>query len=217
MASPKKPKVKQKGLKKHPKTSNKSFSLQSFKREQVAAYLYSALSIFFIFVGATFIFLAATNTMGLDLAHPFLEQERKLSYSNEPKANPSILYIPKLSRALKVSEGTVVNGRWTISPTGVSFYTASATPGTTGNSVIYGHNLANILGDLYLVDESDPIYVVLSSGNIVKYQVFEEKEVAPQSVEILNSSQDSLLTLYTCSGFLDSARFVVIAKRSEII
>lgn len=182
----------------------------------IRPYLLSALSIFFIFLGATLIFLAATNTMGLDLSHPFLEQELKI-HAQKTESKPTLLYIPKLARTLAVSDGTVVNNRWSISPTGVSFYTASAMPGTNGNSVIYGHNLANVLGDLYLVNEGDPMYVVLSTGNIVKYHVFQQKEVTPQSIEILDPSEDSRLTVYTCSGFLDTARFVVIAKQSEII
>ena len=155
--------------------------------------------------------------MGLDLSHPFLEQEQKLQSPESFKPQPSLLYIPALSRKLSISEGTVVNNRWTLSPTGVSFYSYSATPGNGGNSVIYGHNLANILGDLYLVQNGDPIYVVLTTGDIVKYRVTEEKEVTPQSIEILSQSNDSRLTVYTCSGFLDSARFVVVAKQTEFI
>lgn len=182
----------------------------------IRPYLLSALSIFFIFLGATLIFLAATNTMGLDLSRPFLEQEQKLQSPGAIKPEPSFLYIPKLSRTLRVSEGTAVNNRWTISPTGVSYLATSAVPGS-GNSVIYGHNLANVLGDLYLVEGGDPIYVILSTGGIVKYQVFEEKEVTPQSIEILEPSSDSRLTVYTCSGFLDTARFVVVAKQTKFI
>ncbi|MBI3341892.1 sortase, partial [Candidatus Curtissbacteria bacterium] len=51
------------------------------------------------------------------------------------------------------------------------------------------------------------------SGKIVKYQVSDEKEVTPESIDIINATTDSRLTVYTCSGFLDSARFVVIAKQ----
>ena len=42
-----------------------------------------------------------------------------------------------------------------------------------------------------------------------------DKEVKPNAVEILESADDSRLTIYTCSGFLDTARFVVVAKKAS--
>lgn len=131
-------------------------------------------------------------------------------------AKPTKLYIPRLSKTLYISDGEVVDNRWTISQTGVSYLVGSALPGSIGNSVIYGHNRNEILGYLPQVVAGDPIYVVLASGDFVKYQVFETKEVTPNQVDILNQATgDSRLTIYTCIGFLDQARFVVIAKKIE--
>ena len=128
-------------------------------------------------------------------------------------AKPAKLYIPRLSRILYVSDGYVTGNRWIISQTGVSFYPESALPGTSsGNSVLYGHNTEEILGGLWQVQDGDFLYVVLKNGEFVKSQVFEKKEITPKQVEILNSSADSRLTIYTCSGFLDTARFVVVGK-----
>lgn len=137
------------------------------------------------------------------------------SGSNLPVPKPTKLYIPRLSRVLYVSDGYVQGDRWVISETGVSYLTTSAVPGETGNAVIYGHNTKNILGGLWRVQDGDTIYVVLQSGDFVKYQVSEKKEIKPTQVEILNQTPDSRLTIYTCSGFLDTARFVVVAKRID--
>ena len=131
---------------------------------------------------------------------------------NQIGQKPIKLYIPQMSRILYVSDGYVEGDRWAISPTGVSYLTSSALPGK-GNTVIYGHNTADILGGMWRVHQGDYIYVVLENGDFVKYQVFEEKEIDPTQVDILNQTDDSRLTLYTCSGFLDTARFVVVAEK----
>ena len=132
--------------------------------------------------------------------------------TQKPITRPVKLYIPKLSKILTVSNGEFVDNRWIVSATGVSYLTSSAPIGANGNSVIYGHNLKNILGDLPTVEIEDKIYVTMDNGDIAKYEVFEKKEILPTQVEILNQSADSRLTIYTCSGFLDQSRFVVIAK-----
>lgn len=128
-----------------------------------------------------------------------------------PLAKPTKLYIPRMAKVLSVSDGYVTGNRWTTSPIGVSYYTDSALPGQ-GNTVLYGHNTRDILGGLWRVSNGDYIYVVLADGQFVKYQVLETKEIKPTQVEILNQSADSRLTIYTCSGFLDQARFAVVSK-----
>ncbi len=128
-------------------------------------------------------------------------------------AKPQKLYIPKINKNLAISNGVVTDNRWTISETGVSYLTSSAIPGRNGNSVIYGHNKNDILGYLPQVVSGDSIFVIMKSGDIIKYQVFETKQVSPNQVEILNNTPDNRLTIYTCSGFLDQARFVAIAKK----
>ena len=131
------------------------------------------------------------------------------------RKNPIAPNIPKLAKILVISDGYVIDNRWAISETGVSFLTTSALPGQVGNSVIYGHNRRDILGELPQITAGDPIYIVLGDGNFVKYEVFETREVKPTQVEILNQSSDSRLTIYTCIGFLDKARFVVVASKIE--
>lgn len=231
MASTKKPQKLQKKLKTATRTHKKlkrtgiilkkPASRAKAKNEslgRVKKFFQKTLSIAFIIVGSAFIFEASTASLGLDIKHPFLTPKAQITNNfTEPSKSPKTLFIPKLSRTLAVSDGEVINNRWSISLTGVSFLKTSVQPGSVGNSVLYGHNLDNILGDLYLVGKGDSIYVVVESGNFAKYEVVETKEVTSQSVEILNASQDSRLTLYTCSGFLDSARFVVIARQTNFI
>lgn len=128
---------------------------------------------------------------------------------------PTKIFIPKMKRILYVSDGFVQNDRWAISETGVSYYTNSALPGQ-GNTVIYGHNTKDKLGGLWRVSAGDQVYIVLANGDFVKYQITETKEVKPTQVEILVQTDEKRLTLYTCSGFLDRARFVVTANQVAI-
>ena len=54
--------------------------------------------------------------------------------------------------------------------------------------------------------------VKMDNGEVIKYEVYETRTIKPTDVSILNSTSDSRLTLYTCAGFLDTARFVVLGK-----
>ena len=166
------------------------------------------LAIFFIILGAALIFLSTS----LPLAPTSPNTESQIT---ETVAKPAKIYIPKLVKILDITDGQVRNNRWTVATTGVSYLASSALPGEIGNSVIYGHNRKDILGDLPKVAVGDVIYITMQNGDIIKYEVFEKKEIKPTQVEILNETKDSRLTIYTCSGFLDQSRFVVIAKKID--
>jgi LPXTG-site transpeptidase (sortase) family protein len=189
MASTKRAKKRQKGLK-LPSHNTNLFSL------------------FLILLGA-----AILIWMSLSKANFSVSKNPASASINQAAAKPSKLYIPSLSKILYVSDGRVDGDRWEISETGVSYYTDSALPGK-GNTVLYGHNKGDILGTLPQVGLGETIYVVLESGDFISYQVIETKVVKPSQVEILKGTQDATLTVYTCSGFLDTARFVVVAKRA---
>ncbi len=178
----------------------------SAKKQVKVPFIAYFLSILTIIVGASLLLLSISAHFGLK---PFLD---KKAVSTQVAAKPVRLYVPKMDRTLYISDGKVEGDRWEISATGVSYLTASAMPGQVGNSVIYGHNTVDALGGLWRVHEGDFVYVILDSGQFYKYQVFERREIDPSQVDILNQTLDARLTIYTCSGFLDSARFVVVSK-----
>lgn len=189
-----------------PKRPQKKSGFKVILKKAFFSQIASFLTIIF---GAVLIFTAAAKFFNLDIFHPYLVKSQPTITSVKPVR----LYIPKLSKNLTIEEGEVVNNRWTISQTGVSYLSNSALPGTAGNSVVYGHNRNNILGRLPYISNGDKIYILLSNGEFVKYEVLEEKEISPYQVEILSQTSDSRLTIFTCSGFLDSARFAVIARQ----
>lgn len=181
------------------------------KKRNKVNFLTIFIPLFLILFGSVFIFWASAGFINAPF---FLNPVKTLApagFSVEQNA-PKTLYIPKIGKVLAISPGQVVDNRWVISETGVSYLTTTPLPGSSGNSVLYGHNKWDILGRLVDLKPGDIIYVVSQKGDIAKYTVFETKEVTPNQVEILNNTSDSRLTIYTCTGFLDSARFVVVAR-----
>ena len=59
------------------------------------------------------------------------------------------------------------------------------------------------------------LYLDLSQKDWFTYEVKEIKEVFPNQVEVIAPTPDEPLTLYTCSGYKDQKRLIVISKRIE--
>jgi len=97
----------------------------------------------------------------------------------------------------------------------VGHIAGTALPGQIGNVGIAGHRdtffrpLRNV--------QADDIITLTTPGGEYRYRVVSTKVVSPESVEVLNSDGNELLTLVTCYPFyyLGSApdRFVVRATR----
>ncbi|MEK9200755.1 MAG: sortase [Patescibacteria group bacterium] len=121
------------------------------------------------------------------------------------------LKIPALDLDLPVSEGEVKDNRWPTSTKSLIHVSTTKLPGTPGNSIIYGHNWKSQLGDLDKVKVGDTISVTLTDGSVKDFSVSQIVEVSPDQSDLLQDTIDTRLTLYTCSGFLDSKRLVVVA------
>lgn len=178
---------------------------------KVKYFLNLILAVGLIGAGVSLIFWA-TYLHGWEFGAQKANQTQLSEVKVEENSKPVKIHIPKLSRTLDVSDGFVENNRWKVATGGVSYLTISGQVGKVGNAVIYGHNTQGILGGLWRVQNGDVVEVTAQDGKIYKYEIFERKEVKPNAVEILTQSDDARLTIYTCSGFLDSARFVVVGK-----
>lgn len=169
------------------------------------------LSIALILLGAGMLFAASFDTIASNSDFNSSQIPDRNEVVQTP-VKPAKIYVTKLGRTLDISDGTVVDNRWTISTTGVSYLTTSGDLGGVGNVVLYGHNTKAVLGGLWKVQNGDIVEITGIDGKVYKYEIFERREVKPNQVEILNHTEDSRLTIFTCSGFLDSARFVVVGK-----
>ena len=124
----------------------------------------------------------------------------------------STITIPSIRKELPIIPAKITNNKWETTEKGVSLLSSTPTPGEMGNSVMYGHNWKTILGDLYKVKPGEEIIVTLKTGEKRRFIVENTAVIDPSQTYIIENTKDTRLTLYTCTGFLDNKRFVVVAK-----
>ena len=123
---------------------------------------------------------------------------------------PTKIEISSLSLSLPVYPASIVGDKWQTTDSGISYLSSSPLPGTVGNSVMYGHNWPNLLHDLGKVKPGDTIAVFFGSKKLI-YSVHYVSVVEPDNTSVYTNTTDARLTLYTCTGLLDSKRLVVTA------
>lgn len=147
-------------------------------------------------------------------------QQNILSFSQAPTISelveeedlPESILIPKIKVDLPVTPAKVINDKWETSDEGASYLLGSGVPGREGNVVIYGHNKNHLFGPIRWLKENEEIKVINKKGEEFIYKIVGTKTVSPEAIEVLAPTEDATLTLYTCTGFLDRERFVIIAK-----
>lgn len=138
----------------------------------------------------------------------------ELLVNKKESQHPQRILIPKLNIDLYVVEAKVVNGYWETSETVASHGMGSGNPGELGNIVISAHAREGMFENLRNVQKGDQIYL-LTKDSWYRYSVSEIKEVRPNQLEVISPTADETLTLYTCTGFTDEKRLIVVAKPSK--
>ena len=147
--------------------------------------------------------------------------DRILSFTKTPQEAKVVLKeelpveidIPSIGISLPIDVGAIKDGVWQISYNHPTFLDTSAAPGSGGNTVIYGHNKNNIFGPIRWLNVGASIEIKGSDGKTYYYKVIKTDTVNPDNLEYVMPKNEEVLTIYTCTGFLDSKRFMVIAKR----
>jgi LPXTG-site transpeptidase (sortase) family protein len=143
-----------------------------------------------------------------------------LSFSADPYPSENIfrktglpvkLEIPAIGITLPVFEAQIKNGIWQTSDTGATHLLVSAVPGQKGNIIIYGHNKQSIFGHLADIPAGSLIMVTSDSGQKYYYKIKEVITVSPNNLDPVKPTLYEVLTVYTCTGFLDSKRLVIRA------
>lgn len=134
------------------------------------------------------------------------------SLTRQESTQPKKLIIEDLKIDLPIFPAQINSRVWQVSDKGVSFLSTSSVPGEKGNSILYGHNWTNILGKLTKIKPDQIIKIVYNDGSIKNFVVESTQIVSWKDTSILNQTDDSKVTIYTCTGFLDSKRFVTVAK-----
>lgn len=139
--------------------------------------------------------------------------EIKLAPSDvDEESIPEKIVIPQLGIDLAVDKAEIVGGFWKVFEDRAGWGEGSGVPGKPGNQVIFAHAKEGLFLQLQSIKVGESIYVFTKSG-WYNYEVREIKKVYPSQTEVITETDDETLTLYTCSGFRDSKRLIVIAKR----
>lgn len=170
-------------------------------------------------------FLLGSISVGIALviigAYFLLYERTVLSFSRPPenavtvtnsRPKPTKVEIGDVGIDLEISESRIVNGIWEISKNGASHLDTSASPGESGNIVIYGHNKKAIFGSLPYSRVGTKIKLTTEDGEVHDYEVIKKETVKPSNLAYVLPTSEEVLTLYTCTGFLDSMRSVLVAK-----
>jgi len=124
---------------------------------------------------------------------------------------PTRIIIPRLNINLPVFHAKVIDGFWETTLEGASHGEGTANPGQSGNCVIFAHARVGLFLPLRNIQKNDEIYM-LTKNRWYQYKVEEIKHVFPNELEVISPTKDETLTLYTCTGFSDNQRLIVIAK-----
>lgn len=101
----------------------------------------------------------------------------------------------------------IIDGVWPV-------FSDSAGYVVNGNNlIIYGHNKDNIMGPIRYIKEGAEITIKADDNQEYDYNVVKIDTVEPDNLNYIKSTEEETLTVYTCTGFLDSKRFIVVAKR----
>ncbi|MEK7595006.1 MAG: sortase [Patescibacteria group bacterium] len=124
---------------------------------------------------------------------------------------PVFIKIRTLDISLPIIESSIKKGVWETNDKGVSYLLNSPLPGESGNSILYGHNFPGLLGKLKNIQRDNEIEILFNNGEVKRFVVKATSTTGSKSLHILKQTQDTRITIYTCTGFMDSKRFVVTA------
>lgn len=125
---------------------------------------------------------------------------------------PVRVIIPSISIDLSVQHAKIIAGYWQVFEDTAAWGEQSGYPGNPGNQVIFAHARKGLFLPLKEITLGAKIYV-MTDDKWYAYEVKEIKDVFPGQVEVIAPTTDETLTLYTCTGYEDSKRLIVVAKR----
>lgn len=159
-----------------------------------------------------------TNVTNNDTVTSFSQEPVKIdaaitSRQNIKTKNPPVrIMYPLLEIDIPVKEAKIIKGYWEVFPDAAGFGTGSSYPDEGGNQVIFAHARGGLFLPLKNAKVGQNIFV-LTKDKWYQYAVTNIKEVLPTQIEVIAPTTEPILTLYTCSGYADSKRLIVTAKR----
>lgn len=189
----------------------------SFTQKPAIAWFVHHIGILFFILGVLFLVvphvIPSTESVEEEMQEPIRPDTAFIGNSSSYEI-PKQIIIPSVSIDLKVAPAKLIRGYWETSSTFASFGEGSAPPGTGSNTVVFAHAREGLFLPLKDVNIGDTIYLLTPSRHF-SYTVDTITEVNPHDVHTIRPTEDERLTLFTCSGFLDSKRLIVVAKPTQ--
>ena len=138
-----------------------------------------------------------------------MDEDPKLGFENEDIDAIGIMVIPKINVKVLVAEGTEDEKLKYY----VGHFENTALPGEKGNFAVAGHRnyiYNEMFRDVNQLEAGDDIIVRTAKGEFT-YKVKEQKVIEPTDVDILDPTDDSTVTLVTCT-IGGKQRLVVIGE-----
>ncbi len=127
---------------------------------------------------------------------------------------PVDIEIPALNLALPVTQTEISGNTWEIAENSISHLKVSANPKDPGPIIMYGHNRNNAFGPIRWLNRGDTIIVTTADNKIHQYTVVETVQTDPDELSVFFDRDHEALYLFTCDGFMDLKRYIVIAEPS---
>jgi sortase A len=166
----------------------------------------------FLFLGALFIIVSLSWRIHQRTVLSFEGKVPPPQVTKVKATPPKSIHILSLNINLNIEEGFIQDGIWKISETGATHLNSSGNPGDGGNVVIYGHNKNKLFGPILWIKVGSEIKLSTEDEKEYFYIVTDTKTVDPKEINYVLPKTEETLTLYTCTGFLDTKRFIVVAK-----
>lgn len=128
---------------------------------------------------------------------------------------PIQIVIAKVGIDLSVEEASITNGVWQIAETGASHLTSSAKPGEQGPIIIYAHNTNDRFGPIRWLEVGDLIQIQTADKKQHDYKISKTLIREHDDVTIFAKIKKETVVLYTCDGFGDTDRFMILAESAN--
>ncbi len=145
----------------------------------------------------------------------FSQPPQAVKISNSKNISPTRIAIKKVNIDLIIFPAKIIDQQWDISTQGASWLDISPIPGERGNSILYGHNWTNLMGNLIFVRPGQEIEITYKNGSKKIFIVDKTAIVSPTNVSVLRQTSDKRITVYTCTGLFDEKRFIVAAQLKD--
>lgn len=161
-------------------------------------------------LSATCIILAGMWSLQKFLIQP--SHHPLLSVTHHQPNLPIAITVPHQPAILPVIPSPLAQGDWVVSTEGVSLL---STNDQELGYIFYGHNWNSLLGSLHKTQIGETIQLRYADGRVEAYQVTSSFRVAANRLDVLDLAKgDGSLLIYTCDGWLDSQRLIVLAQRN---